>query len=592
MATRITGLYSNLDVDALVEAGVSLYQTKLDKAEQKKQILEWKQEQYQAISSDVSDFYSDYLATGSGLMSTSTWNTKTFTSSDDSLVSATCTSDATLDDYKVSVTQLAAAATTTLSSSDYESTDTLEINGTTIDLSSISSTLSSTSKTDKEKGQAVASLINTTLGSSATVTATYSELSGGVVLTSSSLGSSASFTVQKTDDTSATTYKGQNLHATITNSEGTTTYTIDDDTNTTIKNQVTLDDITFTFSGVTSTTTSSTKYLTSSSIESLLGDNIKKIDTSVSGQTTYTLTDGSTIVLENDGDVTATNADGTTDAIEFTNSDGSKISISSGTSGAVAVTSTDDNAVTLTGTNDVSDIQDTLESFIEDYNTLITSINTRIYEDYDSDYQPLTDAEKEEMSDDEIEAWNEQAQTGLLEHDDYLEALAQDMKDAMSTFLKSAGIDIESIGIDAVEDYTTENGTYEVDSDALEEALSDEDTFSNLKKLFTNGSSNITSFSTSNSDTDGILARLKVALNVNVMSATSQFAEIAGVEDFATSLYNNQIYEELQEQDDLIDKLEDLLADKEDALYEKYSTLETNLASLSSVSSLFGSSSS
>ncbi len=38
-----------------------------------------------------------------------------------------------------------------------------------------------------------------------------------------------------------------------------------------------------------------------------------------------------------------------------------------------------------------------ITKFVEDYNTLIELINTYTTEDSDSDYQPLTDAQKEEM---------------------------------------------------------------------------------------------------------------------------------------------------------------------------------------------------
>jgi flagellar hook-associated protein 2 len=294
--------------------------------------------------------------------------------------------------------------------------------------------------------------------------------------------------------------------------------------------------------------------------------------------------------MSDDGTISAKDKDGNDiTSIEIT--DGPTITIN--TDGTATTTSTDENAVTLTGTNDVSDLSELIQSFISDYNTLITSINTKYYEDYDNDYLPLTDDEEDEMTSDEIESWNEQAQTGLLEHDDLLQSLTYDMKDAMSTFMKSAGIDIESYGITAVDDYSTESGTYSVTSSDLEDALSDDDTFSKIKSLFTSGQSTTTKYSTTNSSTDGILSRLKVAFNTNVLSSSSPFVLKAGYDDDYPSVStSNELYLLIEEQEDLVEKYLEQLNDKEDALYEKYTYLETQLSYLSSSSSIFGSSSS
>ena len=513
MTTRITGLYSNLDVDSLVEAGVSYYQNKVDKAKQQEQILEWKQEQYRSIQSDVQDFYDDYLTTSgeNSLLLSSNWNTNSYASSDSTKVTVSSTSDADIDSYTVSVTSLAKAATTTLTTSQMTGTVyyTVDTNGDgdLSDETEQSIDLSSCSDDD-----ARATLLNSTLNTYG-ITATASDFSGGIQFTSDEKGSDQTFSLRVGATTK--TAKGADLAGTITNSSG-IEYALSGTSNT-----LTLDGVTFNFNGKTN---------------------------------------------------------------------------SSGT----------DSPVTITGTKDVSDLQDKIESFIDDYNTLLTTINGKIYETYDSDYQPLTDAEEADMSESEISSWNTKAQTGLLRQDSYLEDLASGMKSAMSTFLKSAGIDIESIGISAVEDYTTKNGTYSVDSDTLESALEGSITkkdsstgttktitFDDIKNLFTNGYTSITTLTTksSNSSTDGILSKLKVALNVNATMSTSALAKRAGIEG-TTSETTNEITQLLDDQNDLIDELEEKLADKEDALYAKYSTLETNLSKLSSYSSLFSSSSS
>ena len=535
MTTRITGLTSGLDVDSLVTAGASLQQSKLDKAKQQEQIYEWKQEQYREIQTSVSDFYSKYLDTTSStsLTSSSIWNTKTFSSSSSAVTATATSADADVTNYTVSVTQLATAASYTIDS------DTLKklSSDTSYSIAGVDGISFTASDTDAATiGAALAISLNGDDTFSASYTAKYSSFanggSGGLVITSNTMGNDSKYSKISFNgtDINKDTGTGTNLHATITN--GNNTYTIGevgeanvDNTANITSNNITLDNVKFTFNDVTTTTSGST---------------------------------------------------------------------------------TTDSPVKLTGSNDVSDLADRISSFITDYNTLITTINGKLYESYDSDYQPLTDDEKEDMTESQIEKWETKAQTGLLKNDSVLQKLASDMKSAMSSLLKTnnVGLDLSTIGITAVADYTTKNGTYSVDTDALKDALSNgvtkkqsdgttkTITFDDIKNLFTGGISDITSLTTSikkeNKSSSGILANLKVGLNVNATMTKSTLSQKAGIVG-TTSEYTNELTELLKNQATLIDELEEKLEDKKDALYLKYSSLETSLTSLNSSSSIFSS---
>ncbi len=669
MTTRITGLYSGLDVDALVEAGSSYYKNKLDKAKQDKQIMQWKQNQYQSIESDVTDFYNKYLdiTSADSLMSSSNWNTKKFTSSNDSAVTATCNNDAVLDNYSVSVSKLASAATATIKSNDISN------NSIKITYSDGSSTYTSDPidlsgcTTDAQRASAINTAINSNSNLKGKFTATASDISGGVILTSSSEGGNYSLSVNSNGSTIASG-TGSYLNATITNSEG-TIYTIDDSKKLT-SNSTTVDNTTFTFNAVTTSSSSSAKNLTSSNIESLLGANISKESLSSStvytfvdgsklsigkdgtakltdssgasassltldstnnakitvsngtikytsdsnttgsyvtsstissmlgsyitkeGQsssTIYSLTDGTNVTLSDDGTVsvdtsqsTSKNPDGT---ITYKNTDGSTTTLN--TDGTVKIAS--NTPVTLKGTNDVSNLEDSIESFVNDYNTLMSTINSKYYEDYNSDYKPLTSDQETGMTSDQIDKWNTKAQTGLLHNDNYLDSLASGLKDAMSSFMN--GYDLESFGITPVKDYTTKNGTYSVDSSKLTSALQDPDKYNQIKSLFLNGSDTITSTSTTCSNSSGLLVKLKTTMNKQIVNVDSIFSKEFGNDDHPVTSTTNEYYTELKDQDDLIQRYQDEYSDKEDALYSKYSNLETQLASLQSSSSVFSSSS-
>lgn len=230
-------------------------------------------------------------------------------------------------------------------------------------------------------------------------------------------------------------------------------------------------------------------------------------------------------------------------------------------------------ATTLTGKADVTDFKDTITDFVNDYNTLLTSINSKIYETRDKSYTPLTDEQKDEMSDDEIEKWEKKAQTGLLRKDSYLEDLAQNMKDAMSTFMSSTGLNLEEIGIEPVKDYGSGNGLFTIDDDKLITAL--ETNFDNVKDLFIKG------ISTSDTKNGGAITKLKDAIYSGAVSSTAGLVTKAG-KDTGVSSLTNEMSKQITEMKKNIKEMEAALEERENALYTKYASIESTLSSLQS----------
>ena len=58
---RITGMASGLDVDGMVKKMMAGEQTKLDKANQDQQTIQWKQDAYQDIIKEIKDLQSSFL---------------------------------------------------------------------------------------------------------------------------------------------------------------------------------------------------------------------------------------------------------------------------------------------------------------------------------------------------------------------------------------------------------------------------------------------------------------------------------------------------------------------------------------------------
>lgn len=584
MTTRITGYNSGLDVDSLVKSSMTTYQNKIDKETQNKKILEYQQEQYKKIMNDASDFYDKYfdvLKTGN-LFSSSTYQSVSFESGDDTKVTAKGFAGADVSDYEVTVTQIASKAKTLIQTDDLSAVATSKEGVMAVKMGDDNVYVDIAFDEDYaiDMETTVENLNNALNTKGINVTAKYSEFSGGIVLESGEMGESVSFQVAiqagitEEDIAGGTSftasysdpYTGTNAEGTI--KKGTETYDIDKSSNT-----FTVDNVQFTLKGVTSDTSNNSKYITSASITSLLGDYIKTIDTSNPGYTLYELNNaaGNKIKIEDDGTMTIMESDGTTeisaDSIELPSADGSTITIDkNGT-----LTTASDNSVKLTGTTDVKGLKDKIVSFINDYNTLLSSINTKLYEERDRDYLPLTDAQKEEMTDEQIEKWETKAKTGLLRKDNNLERITNAMKSAMSSVMSGSGLSLEAIGIKPVENYAEKNGMYTIEEETLTKAL--EDNSGNIKDLFKRA--------TSTTDKGGIITQLESTLKSEFKTSTSILSKKVGLDGTSTQ-YSNTLTKSIYEKKLLIAELNDSFTDKETALYKKYSALETALQTLNS----------
>ena len=222
-----------------------------------------------------------------------------------------------------------------------------------------------------------------------------------------------------------------------------------------------------------------------------------------------------------------------------------------------------DNQVTLTGKSDGTELKNKITEFIKDYNELLGHINEKLYEEYDKSYLPLTDEDKEGLSDSEIEKLEKKAQTGLLRNDSYLRNFADDMKSTMTTMLEKSGLSLEKIGITPVNDYSTQNGLFTVDEDKLLAAI--EENTEGIQELF--------------AGSNGIITKLKNNLSDHATGTFSRLAQKAGVSGGVTST-TNEMTKDIEQRKKTIAQMQAALKEKEDALYSRYSSLESSLAAL------------
>ena len=234
-----------------------------------------------------------------------------------------------------------------------------------------------------------------------------------------------------------------------------------------------------------------------------------------------------------------------------------------------------------TGTSSVTTSQDTdtivknVKQFVSDYNKMLDSLNTKIYETTytsgsktDTDYEPLTDAEKKSMSDSEVTTWETKAKTGLLYHSSILRTITSDMRSALSTpvdAVKSNYNTLGSIGITS----STNQGHIQLDEDKLRAALTaDPDS---VYQLFASSSKDST-----DTGNIGIANRLDTVMT----SALSSISDQAGT---STST-NDQSYlgKMITSMKEKMSDFQAMMDDYQSKLYTQYDAMEVAIQKLNS----------
>lgn len=232
--------------------------------------------------------------------------------------------------------------------------------------------------------------------------------------------------------------------------------------------------------------------------------------------------------------------------------------------------------VTFESKANVDSVLSSIKDMVNAYNEIVDLVNGFLTTKPNRDYQPLSDEQKEEMTDEQIEKWEKKAKEGILFGDDLLRGLSSDLRFVTMGSLMSQ---LESIGISEVSDYTA-NGKLTIDENKLKNALeTDPD---KVAKIFT---------STDESQ-PGLMKNMKKITDSyakTLGNPKGSLVQRAGSEASALSLTDNEIYKELKDIDDLIKQLETRLKSEQDRYISQFTRLETVIAQMNSQSSYLSS---
>lgn len=514
-SVRIPGLATGMDTDSMIKDMLSGEQQKIDKAKQKQQVVKWQQEIYREVMKDIKSLQDKYFSVTSpnSIMSSSAWNTLTIGSSNENVITASGSAGANKVDYSFNVVKLAQSAK--MSSSK------------------------ATNNVDIKKDSSLESL----------------GLSGEQKF-------SIKFGDGDTDVSKEITIRTEPLYET--DNDG--NFVLDKDGNKVVKEPADTVDTLIkkinesTDGNIKASYSDMTGELTIQSTKT--GENSKLQIIDVSGNESGAL----------DFLGISRSEKGSKSEIEVKSKDGSFTKILNEESNSFSIDGITYNVHTtgtcdITSKEDVQPVVDNMKKFVEDYNKIMDKIYSLVTEKGNKDYPPLTEAQKKDMSEEEIERWEKKAKEGLLRNDSEMRSFMDKMQGAIfgdnMTFLMECGLTSN-------EDYT-KKGQLSLNEDKFKKALQN-----NSQKVYD-------AFAGGN---DSVLEKMKDTMYDYVGTSSSVFAKKAGLEK-TSSVVNNFYSEQIKRQEDAIKLLQRKMDDRENKLYKQFGQLEASMNKLNSQMNYF-----
>ena len=234
-----------------------------------------------------------------------------------------------------------------------------------------------------------------------------------------------------------------------------------------------------------------------------------------------------------------------------------------------------DNAVTINTAIDTQGIYDKIVAMFDGYNELIGQLDSLYYAESAEGYEPLSDDEKEAMTEKQIEDWEEKAKSALLRRDSTLGAISSSLKSSiLGTSITVDGVEysLSSFGIGTGSYFNTNNaerGKFHIDGNKNDASVSN-----NEDKLM----------SMISSDPDTAIRFFQELSNKMYDTLTKKMASSSLSSAF--TIYNDkQMSSQYSDYKDKVEEWEEKLEKYEESWHKKFSAMETALSKLQSQSS-------
>lgn len=356
---RMTGMYSGMDTESIVSQLVKTKSTKVTNLKNEQKKLEWKQTAWQDLNSKIYNMYSKTL---SNLRLTSAYSKKSTVSSDSTKATVVASEGAVNGTQTLKVNKLAKSGYLTGAKLDGKTTTTTGTDGK--DVTKVVN-WETTDKLSEIDSNLTGKTISITTGSGTDAKTTDIEITADMTINDlvakfKDAGVNASFDTTNQRFFINSTGTGSAKNFTLTSDDSTALASLGLDPNTT-------------YTDINGSKNSCVK---------------------IEGQDAEIVLNGATFV-----------------------SDSNTFSINGLTINTLGVT---DEEISLVTSTDYDGIYNTIKDFLTEYNDLINKMDKLYNADSARKYDMLTDDEKDSMTDDEVEQWEDKIKSALLRKDNSL----------------------------------------------------------------------------------------------------------------------------------------------------------------------------
>lgn len=215
--------------------------------------------------------------------------------------------------------------------------------------------------------------------------------------------------------------------------------------------------------------------------------------------------------------------------------------------------------ITFSSSPDTDKVLESVVKFVDDYNKLIEELNAKIKEPRYRDFQPLSDEQKAEMKEKEIELWEEKAMSGTLRNDSTIQSLLQRMRTALNGAVGTTDpkLRLSDIGITPSKNYL-DNGKLVIDEDKLRQVISE-----NPNKVY-----EVLGKSGENEEDRGLVGRLRTAIDDTRKVITARAGNAGAVNDTFT------LGRTLKQMDSQIERFQTRMQQVEDRYWKQFTRME------------------
>ena len=239
-----------------------------------------------------------------------------------------------------------------------------------------------------------------------------------------------------------------------------------------------------------------------------------------------------------------------------------------------ALAETGDSAISITTSTDTQGVYDKVKDFLTEYNNIINEMTKLYNADSAGSYEPLTDDEKDQMSDKEIEKWETKIKDSLLRRDSTLGSVMTAMQTAMMSSVEIGGkkYSLSSFGISTLGFLNVaenEQNAYHIDGDE-----DDANTSGKTDKLM----------AAINDDPDTVMQFMQ-QLSTNLYSAIGDKMKSTDLSSAFTIYNDKQMKTEYTNYTKTIKEWEKKISNREDYYYNKFTQMESAMTKLNSTQS-------